>query len=99
MLARAAAQKLPVPTGLLHPFSGGCSEPNDMIDDTPEEAGPQFGCPSPAPNSCPHKPAGQPLLDTIHNFMDYSPDACMDSFTPQQLVRMAAIWVRRLFEF
>ncbi len=47
----------------------GCAEPNDGLDDTAEEAQPQFGCPNPAPNSCPGKPAGQPTLDPIHNYM------------------------------
>jgi len=63
--------------------TGGCSEPNDGVDDTAEEAQPQFGCPATPPNSCPHKPSGQPRQDPIHSYMDYSPDACMT------LVRLA----------
>jgi len=54
---------------LLAPAQNGCSEPNDGLDDTAEEAQAQFGCPSPAPNTCPGKPAGQPTLDPINNFM------------------------------
>ncbi len=65
------------------PPTGGCSEPNDGVDDTAEEAQPQFGCPATPPNSCPHKPSGQPRQDPIHSYMDYSPDACMT------LVRLA----------
>ena len=82
--------------GLRHPFEGGCSEPNDNIEDTAEEAGPQFQCPNPAPNSCPNKPANQPALDPIHSYMDYSPDACMNQFTAGQIMRMSAAWVSRL---
>ena len=80
-------------TGLYHTFEGGCSEPNDHVTDTAEEAGPQFHCPNPAPSSCNMKPSSQPKLDPIHNFMDYSPDACMTSFTPGQITRMSSIWV------
>ena len=81
--------------GLLHPFDGGCSEPNDYVGDTAEEAGPQYDCPNPAPNSCPNKPANQPMLDSIHSYMDYSPDACMNQFTAGQIVQMGAMWVSR----
>lgn len=82
--------------GLFHPFDGGCSEPNDMIQDTAQQAVAQYGCAKQAPNSCPNKPAGQPSLDPIHNYMGYSSDACMTGFTPLQGVRMAAIWVRHV---
>jgi len=54
---------------LLSALQGGCSEPNDGCTDTAQEAQPQFGCPVPAPNTCPGKPTAQPLLDPIHNFM------------------------------
>ena len=57
------------PRGALQTAQNGCSEPNDGLDDTAEEAQPQFGCPSPAPSSCPGKPANQPALDPINNFM------------------------------
>ena len=49
--------------------AGGCSEPNDGVADTAQEAQPQFGCPATPPNSCPRKPAGQPRLDPIHSYM------------------------------
>ena len=74
--------------------AGGCSEPNDGVDDTAQEAQPQFGCPATAPSSCPHKPAGQPRLDPIHSYMDYSPDACMTQFTAGQQLRMQAAWTQ-----
>ena len=45
----------------------GCTEPNDLMADTPEMAGPQFAC---APvDSCPDRPAAQGRQDPIHNFM------------------------------
>ena len=45
----------------------GCSEPNDGIDDTPEQAEPDYTC-QPT-NSCPNRPAGQGNTDPISNYM------------------------------
>lgn len=57
----------------LHCAAGGCTEPNDGVSDTAEEAEPQFGCPSPAPNSCPNKPGNQPRHDPINSYMVSTP--------------------------
>jgi len=68
--------------GLLHIFQGGCNDPvGDNVDDTPPSASASEGCPV-GRNSCGDIP------DLIHNFMDYSYDACMESFTPGQIRRM-----------
>ena len=71
--------------GLYHTFQNGCTAPGDHVGDTPYEAGPQFYCEE--RNSCP-----QPGTDPIHNFMDYTPDACMDEFTDGQTRRMQRTW-------
>jgi hypothetical protein len=72
---------------LEHTFSGGCSASGDFVADTPREASPQFYCPESA-DTC-----AAPGLDPIHNFMDYSPDDCMNMFTRGQVNRMNDAWV------
>ena len=61
----------------------------DGIRDTPRQKGPTFGCPVQR-DSCPLAPG----MDPIHNFMDYSDDVCMTSFTPDQQDRMMAMWLK-----
>jgi hypothetical protein len=77
--------------GLYHPFQGEtCLGPGDFISDTPQQSTPTAGCPTEPPkDSCPY----QPGLDSIHNYMDYSDDACYTSFTADQIVRMQQMWI------
>jgi hypothetical protein len=74
--------------GLLHPFEGECSEPNDYVADTPEEGTYTTGCPEGKDTCKDADPTVPAELDPIHNFMDYSYDSCMNHFTPGQVVRM-----------
>lgn len=64
-----------------------CTESTDMIADTPAQKGPTSKCPV-GRDSCPDQ-AG---LDPIHNWMDYSYDACYEEFTPLQVKRMWDSW-------
>jgi len=69
--------------GLFHTFEGGCNDGvGDNIADTPPQASGSSGCPKGRDSCSGNGP------DLINNFMDYSFDSCMDSFTPLQIVRM-----------
>jgi hypothetical protein len=68
--------------GMFHTFEGGCTQMNDQIPDTPAERQPAFGCPI-GRNSCAQIPGNDPIF----NFMDYTDDACMNTFTWWQAVR------------
>ena len=59
----------------------------DAVEDTPAEPVPTSGCPE-GKDTC--SDAG---LDPIHNYMDYSYDACYTEFTQGQAARQQDAWL------
>ncbi|MXV39269.1 T9SS type A sorting domain-containing protein [Flavobacteriaceae bacterium Ap0902] len=69
--------------GLRHIWGDGDCSVDDFCEDTPNADGPTSGCPV-GQESC-------GSIDMIENYMDYSYDACMNTYTEDQRLRMVAV--------
>jgi hypothetical protein len=65
---------------------GGSCSGTDYVDDTPNQASQNFGCPSFPHVSCSNNG------DMSMNYMDYTDDACMFMFSKGQHVRAASVF-------
>ncbi|MEM0997560.1 MAG: M43 family zinc metalloprotease [Bacteroidota bacterium] len=67
--------------------NGACSG-SDQVGDTPNQAGPNYNCPSfPRTDNCQGTSPGVMYM----NYMDYTDDGCMNMFTTGQKDRMTAV--------
>jgi len=71
--------------GLRHIWGDGDCGVDDYCDDTPNASGSTSGCPS-GKDTC--TTAG---VDMIENYMDYSNDTCLNTFTADQKARILAV--------
>ena len=67
--------------------NGACTG-TDHVDDTPNQAGENFGCPLFPHLSCTNGPNG----DMFMNFMDYTDDPCMFMFSAGQCTRIQSLF-------
>jgi hypothetical protein len=87
-LGRTATHEIGHYLNLFHIWGddgSGCTG-SDQVADTPNQGGPNFGCPTFPHVSCNNGPNGDLFMD----YMDYVDDACMVMFTHGQAVRMEA---------
>jgi len=84
---RSASHEIGHYLGLRHIWgdANNC-ETDDYCADTPVAAQPNQEC-AEGTDSCPEHDG----LDMIENYMDYTPDACMNTFTQDQKARMMAV--------
>lgn len=79
--------------GLRHIWGDGGCTVDDFCNDTPKSDAANYNCPN--TNSCTDSygapwPAANPA-DMVENYMDYTDDACMDTYTADQKTRMRAV--------
>ncbi|PNS19157.1 hypothetical protein CAC42_1893 [Sphaceloma murrayae] len=74
--------------GAYHVFQGqSCTGSGDFVSDTPIQRTPTDGCPA-GKDTCPNS-AG---VDSISNYMDYSYDSCMTTWSNGQITRMNSMY-------
>lgn len=84
-LGRTATHEISHWLGLRHIW-GDASCGDDYCNDTPAQSAANYGCPT-FPNNA-NVCSGSTNGDMFMNFLDYSDDACMYMFTPDQTIRI-----------
>lgn len=69
--------------GLRHIWGDGGCDTDDFCEDTPRSVEAHYGCPD-ASTSCNSQ-------DLVENYMDYTNDACMNTFTEDQKIRIVTV--------
>ncbi len=89
-LGRTATHEIGHWLNLIHIW-GNSACGNDMCNDTPTQAAANYGCPTfPSVSaSCANAPNG----DMFMNYMDYTDDNCMNTFTNEQVIRMRSTFL------
>tara|TARA_R110000868_G_scaffold779_2_gene5752 strand:- start:3471 stop:4412 length:942 start_codon:yes stop_codon:yes gene_type:complete len=82
-LGRTATHEVGHWLGLRHIWGDGDCSFDDYCMDTPNSAAPNYGCPI--------NQAGCETVAMIENYMDYTDDACMNTFTEDQKKRMLTV--------
>ena len=83
-LGRTATHEVGHYLDLRHIWGDGGGGASDLVDDTPDSDGPNYGC------ALGNVACGSE--DMVQNYMDYSDDACMNLFTQGQSDRMNALF-------
>lgn len=89
ILGRTATHEVGHWLGLRHIWGDGDCNASDFVDDTPKAIGSNFNCID--TNSCSAEDAywqGLNPPDMVENYMDYTGDGCMNTFTIGQKSRM-----------
>lgn len=87
-MGRSASHEIGHFFGLRHIWgdTGDCATADDYCDDTPTALNANYGCQI-GIDSCPESEG----LDMIENYMDYTDDVCLNTFTQDQKDRMQAV--------
>ncbi len=80
-LGRTATHEIGHYLGLRHIWGDGGCDVDDYVLDTPDQSSSNTNCQSTPRETCGSR-------DMIENYMDYTPDRCMNIFTEGQLERM-----------
>jgi len=98
VLGRTCTHEVGHYLGLRHIWGDGDCTEEDGIDDTPNAADQSQQDCDPTKNTCVDNIQGVDLPDMIENYMDYSSEACQNSFTEGQVSLMHGVLEGQRFD-